>query len=240
MSDRDLIVVDVETIPDQSENAVSDIEKNLTVKAPDLTKPKLIDALDLGSDGKFKTVPELKEMWLEKFGAQAKKEQAESEWLKTSFDGSYGQIICICASINGVIEKYTDEHDNEAGLLDRFWSDVSKQTRSPMFVAHNAKFDLPFIYKRSVINGVEIPVIFKPYGRHGSQYFCTMEAWEGFNGRIKLDTLAKILKVGKKTEGIDGSKVFGEWQDGNIKKIADYCRDDVQLTLDIYNKLTIK
>ena len=64
------------------------------------------------------------------------------------------------------------------------------------------------------------------------------EAWEGFNGRIKLDTLAKILNVGKKTEGIDGSKVFGEWQEGNIEKIADYCNDDVQLTLDIYNKLT--
>lgn len=223
MNDRDLIVIDIETIPDQGAMAVKDIE--LSIKPPAaMKKQETIDDWHNGA-GKYKGV---------------KNEAIKEAYLKTSFDGSYGQIVCICASINGVIRKYTDKEMNEDELLTVFWDDVKKQTVSPFFVAHNAKFDLPFIYKRSVINGVDIPVLFKPFGRHGSQYHCTMEAWEGFNGRIKLDTLAKILKVGKKTEGIDGSKVFGEWQDGNIDKISDYCRDDVQLTLDIYNKQTFQ
>ena len=97
-----LVTIDIETIPDQSENAIADIAEHLTVKAPDLTKPKLIDALELGSDGKFKTAPELKEMWVDRFGEQAKQEQAEAKWLKTSFDGGCGQICCICMDIDGV------------------------------------------------------------------------------------------------------------------------------------------
>ena len=105
-------------------------------------------------------------------------------------------------------------------------------------VFHNAKFDIPFIWHRSVINQVEPSKFFKPHGRHNSDHFCTMEGWAGFGGKISLNNLAKILDLGAKTEGMDGSQVCPEYEKGNIKKIADYCLDDVRLTRKIYNKLT--
>ena len=234
------ITIDIETIPDQTPGAVEKIAETLTVKAPDLTKPKLIDALNLGADGKFKTVPELKEMWVEEFGVAATLEQANAKWLKTSFDGGRGQIACICIDIideGELINIAAYNSNDENDLLNRFWDVIQNATELPYFIAHNAKFDLPFLWHRSVINGVNPGVTFNPHGRHGSNHFCTMEAWAGFGQRISLNNLADILGEGSKTEGMDGSQVWPEYQKGNIDKIVGYCADDVALTSRIYKRL---
>ena len=231
------ITIDVETIPDQTPGAVEKITETLTVKAPDLTKPKLIEALNLDpSVAKFKTVPELKEVWIAEFGEAAKLEQANAKWLKTSFDGGRGQICSICIDI--IDEDIQISFDGpEDNILTQFWNTVQEKTQLPYFIAHNAKFDLPFLWHRSVINGVNPGVTFNPHGRHGSNHFCTMEAWAGFNGRISLNNLADILGEGSKTEGMDGSQVWPEYQKGNIDKIVGYCADDVALTSRIYKRL---
>jgi len=231
------IVIDIETIPDQTPGAVEKIAETLTVKAPDLTKPKLIEALNLGGDGKFKTVPELKEMWVEEFGVAAKLEQANAKWLKTSFDGGRGQIACICMDFIDDDSTFEIANEDERELLGGFWAVIRRRTELPYFIAHNAKFDLPFLWHRSVINGANPGVTFNPHGRHGSNHFCTMEAWAGFNGRISLNNLADILGEGSKTEGMDGSQVWPEYQKGNIDKIVGYCADDVALTSRIYKRL---
>ena len=233
------IVIDIETIPDQSAGAVELIAKDLEVKAPDLLKPKLVEALGLGDDGKFKTVPELKAMWVDKFGKAEKLNQAKAKWLKTSFDGAYGQICCVCADVGGEPITVTNAV-REKDMLAVLWSEISRLTngREPYFVAHNAKFDLPFLYHRSVINGVKPVRGFKPHGKHGYNHFCTMEGWAGFNGKIGLDRLAGILGEGSKTESMSGADVWPEYQKGNIDKIASYCRDDVMLTKKVFERLT--
>lgn len=231
------LVIDIETIPDQRPGALEAIAETLTVKAPDLTKPKLIEALDLGADSKYKTVPELKEMWLEEFGEKAKTEQAKDKWLKTSFDGSAGEICCISISTNDQI--YTYSLPCEGQLLIEFWAQVAFLTkgREPIFIAHNAKFDLPFLYHRSVIKGVKPVRGFKPHGRHGQGHYCTMEAWAGFNGKIGLDRLAKALGITGK-EGMSGADVWPAYEAGEHQKIADYCADDVRITHEVYKRLT--
>ena len=230
------IVVDIETIPDQTEGAVERIMEDLVVKAPDVTKPVLIEALKLGDQGKYKTVPELKSLWLEEFGVSAKREQAEAKWLKTSFDGAYGQICCIAFGTHTGTQTFFNKDERE--LLLNFWDEIGRIGRPPYFIAHNAKFDLPFIYHRSVINDIPTDTSFKPHGRHGQNHFCTMEAWAGFGGKIGLGRLGGILGLGGKTEGMSGAEVWPEYQKGNITKIADYCKDDVDLTSKIYNRLT--
>ena len=232
------LVIDIETIPDQRPDALDKIKEGLTVKAPDLTKPKLIEALNLGGDGKYKTVPELKDMWLEEFGEQAKEDQAREKWLKTSFDGSAGEICCIGYATDKLGASIGIGHD-ESTILRHFWSDVDEMFngRCPTLVAHNAKFDLPFIYHRSVINDIKPAYGFKHHGRHGSDYFCTMEAWAGFGGRIGLDRLANALGIQGK-EGMSGADVWPAYQEGKHKEIAEYCADDVRITHDIYKRLT--
>jgi hypothetical protein len=239
------IFIDIETIPDQTKNAVELIAEHLTVKAPDLTKPKLIDALGLDQKkDKFKTVAELKDLWLLENEHSAKADQAKQQWLKSSFDGGSGQICCICVAIeDAYTEKFIGTELEILESLNRYILSFAKasQTLKPYFIGHNSiKFDLPFLHKRFVINQVKPSFDLIAHGRHGVNCFDTMIEWAGFGNRISMDNLAKALGVKGKTEGMDGSQVWPEFEKGNIDKIADYCVDDVECTREIYNRLTFK
>ena len=236
------IIIDIETIPDQSLGAIDRyMGDDIKVSCPHKTKAAI--GADLGmneNEYKFIGAEDLKQKWVNEKGDKAKKEQAESKWLKTSFNGGYGQICCVCFSFEGELFTFLDK--SEGKLLHCLWDKIDHllSGRHPNFIAHNAKFDLPFLYHRSVVNSVKPVRGFKPYGRHGHDYFCTMEAWAGFNGKIGLNRLAEILSLGQKAEGMSGADVWPEYQKGNIKKIAEYCKQDVQLTSDVYDRLTFK
>jgi len=248
------LIIDIETIPDQSPSAIGDIMKTMVVKAPALNKQPLIDALGLGDKGKYKNVDELKALWVEKFGESERENQAKAKWLKTSFDGAKGEICCICISTltGGVIKIVGSEVD----ILNQLNDYITKLlggvfiTRGKManpannavyFIGHNSKkFDLPFLHKRYVINKIKPSFNLIAHGRHGQNCFDTMEEWAGYGEWISMDNLAKALGVKGKTEGMSGAGVWPEYQKGNIQKIADYCADDVECTKEIYKRLTFQ
>lgn len=234
------VFIDLETLPEP--NAINSYIEAVkgNIKAPkELTKPKLIEALGLGDQGKYKTVPELQELWVSKFGAEQEKVQGEQDWRKTSFNGAKGQICVIGVKVEG--DKfgtafYQDDQFSEREILSKFWAwlDLSVGNHQWRFVAHNAKFDLPFLFHRSVINQVK-PLRYNPHGRHGQYHYCTMEAWSGFGGKISMDNLASALGIEGKGD-MDGSKVYDTWQT-DPQKVIDYCLDDVHMLEQIYNRL---
>lgn len=241
-----LIYLDIETIPDQAPGALNKIMEAIEVKAPSLLKPKLIDALGLCQKAdKFKSVDELKELWLDKFTETEKTMQAESKWLKTSFDGSYGAICCICLAFDdGRIIKLTGAEKEILNCLNgiiEYDNPHKSIVPTPYFIGHNIKgFDLPFLYKRFVINSIKPSFKIILDGRHGKDFFCTMQGWAGYGKTISMDNLANILGIKGKTDGMDGSQVWPEFQKGNINKIANYCADDVECTREIYKRITFK
>jgi len=158
--------------------------------------------------------------------------EIEKLWRKQSLAAEQGRIICIGIGI-----------DNEKPFTVDSVAEFYKATPKTidLFVGHNIRaFDAPWIFKHSIRHGV------KP---HANQQFAfnkfrgniadTMEMWacEVYGSRTKLDTIAKFLGVGQKTEGIDGSKVFDYWLDGRIEEIESYCCDDVALTREVYKRL---
>lgn len=227
------IFIDIETIPDQSENAIDRIKKDIKVSVPsDLTKPKLMAALDC--DDKYKTVAELKDMWIEKFGEEQKSIQATEKWLKTSFDGTYGQIVCICARTEkGRMFESCLGDEREILLSFSKWLAFIGVTH-PEYVAHNKKFDLPFLFHRFVINGVSPLHSFDP---HSKRHYCTMEAWAGYGGKISMDRLAGVLGLQGKTEGMCGADVYPAFCEGRLDDIKKYCAQDVEVLHNIYNKI---
>jgi DEAD/DEAH box helicase domain-containing protein len=50
--------------------------------------------------------------------------------------------------------------------------------------------------------------------------------------RLSLDHLAKVTLGSKKSA--DGLQALRWWKEGKIREIIDYCRQDVQITWDIY------
>lgn len=169
---------------------------------------------------------------------------------QTALDGFYGQIVCISYAIDeeAPVSIYRQGWETaERAILEDFFTALkliynpSKMER-PVFVGHNhVAFDLPFIYKRAVINQIAPPAVLpincKPWD---DRVFDTMVKAAGDKGRIGMDRLCRVLGIPGKGDGMDGSKVLGACQEGRIDEVAAYCAADVIRTREIYNRLTFK
>jgi len=181
---------------------------------------------------------EHKEVHLEILRKKNKGKTDEEIHLSTSFEGTFGRI-CSIAIIKegpqGIIQQETFSGD-EKEILDKFWEAGKGVDR---FVGHNIwAFDLPFIYKRSIINDV------KPLKLNLARYrdlpiYDTMLQWELWNMQKaqKLDTLAKIFNLPTSKDEMDGSMVYDYFLAGRIEDINRYCMKDVELTRKVYYKM---
>lgn len=223
------VFIDIETIPQQPEEETkAEIEK--TIEAPAaMKKAETIAAWHNGS-AKYEG---------------AKDAAVEKAYRDTSFDGGKGEIISIAWSIEGdeVASQHRNLGDSEFDLIQHVFDIVvnAKHDRPPFFIGQFvAGFDLKFLYHRCVILGVKPPFKLPFNGRHDKDFYCTQEAWAGFKGRMSQDNLCKALGIDGKPDDIDGSKVWDFVKAGNIARVAEYNRDDVEKNIKIYNRLNFK
>lgn len=161
----------------------------------------------------------------------------------TSLDGTFGRICCI-----GIIKEgpqgimFKEVLDgSEKQMLEKFWELGKGVSR---FVGHNVwAFDMPFIVQRSIINGVRpLNISFRRYVKE--PLYDTMLEWTFWNidreKMPKLDTLAKVLGLPSSKEDMDGSMVWQYYQDGKMEDICKYCMKDVELTRQVYYKMTFE
>jgi hypothetical protein len=179
---------------------------------------------------------------------------SDEEYRRLALDGDFGRVLTV-----GVIVEQDDQvihrgllgrerrtmmfHLDEARTLHGFWKllwgfDLSRD----LVVGHNLfDFDLPFLYKRSVIRRVR-PTIELPFTRYRSRpVFDTMHQWNKWSPRklVSLDRLAKVLGLeSSKGRGIDGSLVYDRFREGRHEEIADYCLRDVELVRAIYYRMS--
>lgn len=160
----------------------------------------------------------------------------------TSFEGTFGRICCIGIikeGASGIIQKEVLS-GTEKEILQKFWQSAQDVHR---FIGHNIwGFDLPFIYKRSIINRVKprTDISFARY--RNTPIYDTQQEWElwNFGKGQKLDTLAKVLGLPSSKEDMDGSMVWQYYQDGRMDEICKYCMRDVELTRQVYYRMTFE
>ena len=159
---------------------------------------------------------------------------------ETSFEGTFGRLCCIGIikeGPEGIIQKEVFS-GTEKEILTKFWKAA---TDVDQFVGHNIwNFDLPFIYKRSIINGIK-PRMNISFARYRNiPIYDTQQEWElwGYQKAQKLDTLAKVLGFPTSKDEMDGSMVWKYFKDGKIDDICKYCMKDVELTRQVYYKMT--
>lgn len=245
--------IDCETIPGQGlfEDFLEDVKKNF--KAPySLTKTQAAEDLGItdANEIKFTSKDDMVARWEREMAAVKSIDVAEDNWHKTSFDGARGEIISICCAIGeGEVMSFYRHVEivgddlvigSEAEMLDNFFATLSCNLsgRSPYFVGHNiGGFDLRFICQRAVINRVKPPFKIPFNGRHGADYFDTMTAWSGYKDRISQDNLCKALGIEGKPGDIDGSKVWDFVKSGDVERVVEYNRDDVEKNREIYRRL---
>jgi hypothetical protein len=136
--------------------------------------------------------------------------------------------------------KSGDFHLDEARTLRSFWQLVQGfHLQNDLLIGHNIlDFDLPFLFKRSVIHRVK-PSIQIPFRRYQRQpIFDTLWEWTCWRHRISLHDLAKALHIeSSKEDYIDGSIIYDYFLDGRHAEIALYCMRDVECTREIYYRL---
>jgi len=245
------IYIDIETLRSPEEHRLQILEDTkANFKAPStLTKGQA--AADLGltdtKEIKFISKDDMIARWEKELAASKAGEVAQALWEKTSFNPDVAPIACICISVNDCNSSFdlVDYAWDEKKMLTAFHNFITVicsnngvMTKKPNFIGHYiTKFDLPFIWKRSVINDVSTCESVKwNDARHGVNCYDTMTAWAGYGNSISADNLCKILNIKGKTEGMDGSMVYDTWQT-DPQKVIDYCHDDVAMVKDIHQRL---
>lgn len=191
-----------------------------------------------------------------------KKPAAVSEAVaKTALEPESGSLIAIAVATDDydpacLIREPSD--DSDADLLRAFFAHVdrllveatvkSPTDGSPLFnpqpwwIAHNATFDLTWLWKRSVINGLvpPFPLPAPDELRHGKNCFDTMQGWAGYKGTISLSRLCRVLGLqDPKTAvpGVTGANAWEFWERGELDAVRDYNLADVIACRAVFNRI---
>ncbi len=181
----------------------------------------------------------------------------EEALVKTSLDGTYGEIVCIAYVIDDEdphmwMRDYSEGGMSEEELLSGFWEEVSDlvPTQNALtWTGHNLSgFDLRFLWQRSVINGVQ-PTIPLPFDKPewDQSIFDTMTYWSGRRNYVKLYDLAIALDVDIEEIAdrfgfvydpeFSGADVALALRRGEMQKVGNHCLVDMLTTRAIHRKL---
>ena len=166
----------------------------------------------------------------------------------------FGRIICI--SVGYIKEKdpyalrlksfYGDDEKliltEFSALLSRF----AKPGKEALLCAHNGKeFDYPYIARRMVIHGLELPELLNIAGKKPWEVklLDTMDLWKfgDYKNYTSLELLTSVLGIPTPKDDIDGSMVAGiYYKEKDLLRIVRYCEKDViaivQVLLRFMNK----
>ena len=211
----DILVFDIETIPQQSELSKAQethLDKQLTRR--------------LGKD--YLDNPDYE----------------ETKRLIMGTSPYLGEICCIGIKkvlSNGQFDTVALK-GAEADILTRWWGIISKHRGQ--YVHYNGLgFDVPWIVKRSMFHGIR-PTSkdfldlrrFQKYPHFDIQQI--LADWDRFN-IISLELACDFLGVPSPKEGeIAAKDVAQAFADGKIEQIAEYCLRDVESTHQVYQLVT--
>lgn len=135
-----------------------------------------------------------------------------------------------------------DERQILSGLADLLGK-IDKASPQNRLAGHAAKyFDFPFLCKRFIINGLDIPGILdtahlKPWE---TKNICTnQDVWKfgGIGPGTTLQAMCTCLGLGTSKEDMTGDEVGHAYFRGEYKRISDYCNLDVVYTLKAIMKI---
>ncbi len=200
----------------------------------------------------YNLLPEkLKKHWDKKAEKFRKDEETADElYQKAGIFAEFGKIICISCGFLKKTEKNTYFRiksffgDNEKEILKGFNNLLATafNKSESLLCAHNGKeFDYPYIARRTLINGLELPKILNIAGKKPweIQHLDTMELWKfgDYKSYTSLELLAAVFNIPTPKDDIDGSMVgYVYWHEKDFERIVNYCQKDVLTVAQLYLK----
>ena len=219
------------------------------------TQLKNILVIDIETVSQYANFNELdeewQELWTKKTNLLNNQETTPAQiYDRAAIYAEFGKIICIGL---GIFYAENDETNlkikaisghNEKEVLQEFADLLNSKfnTSNHFLAAHNGKeFDFPYICRRMLINGIEIPSILDISGKKPWEinHIDTMELWKfgDYKNYTSLNVLAKCFGIPSPKDDIDGSLVgHTYWQQNDLERIATYCKKDIITTAQVLMK----
>jgi uncharacterized protein YprB with RNaseH-like and TPR domain len=163
----------------------------------------------------------------------------------------FGKIVCISVGMlhegsqGKSIRLKSFYHDDEETLLKQFKRLLEDHYNTPYHVlcGHNSKeFDIPYICRRMLINGLALPSILQISGKKPWEinHIDTMELWKfgDYKSYTSLSLLCHVMGIPTPKDDISGAdvaRVYYEEQD--LQRIMIYCEKDVVALIQLYLRL---
>lgn len=196
------------------------------------------DPSDISAPGNYKDPVKI---------AAYQESKVEEAYRGQSLDSMAGRILCIGYAVNNEPTSIIAPQDpfdpaSEVGLLMCLANLLPDKLsmESVTWIGHNAAgFDMKWIWRRAIRYNLSRLVSSIRMDKYRGNVADTMRMWaQGeYRDNCKLDTLAEFLGVERKTEGMDGSRVYPYHLAGRHQEIYDYCRQDVEVVRAVYNRL---
>ena len=181
------------------------------------------------------------------YALQKRRAQNGSDFLPLHLHRVVAISCCLRWSDDKVHVSTTGKiEDDEATVLRKFYELIERYT--PQLVSWNGGgFDLPVLHYRSLIHGISAARYWDmgdgDFGdsrdfkwnnylsRYHMRHCDLMDVLAMYNGRANapLDQMAKLCGFPGKM-GMDGSKVWDAFQQGQLQEIRDYCETDAANT----------
>jgi len=190
--------------------------------------------------------PEVSDLEVAERAFAARREATGSDFLPLHLQ-RVAVVGCVFRDDQGFrVKTLGNPDDPEPVLLAGFFKTIERYT--PRLVSWNGSgFDLPVLHYRSLIHGVPAPRYwdmgeddrdfkYNNYiSRYHNRHVDLMDVLAKYNGRANapLDDLAKLCGFPGKL-GMDGSKVWEAWNNGQADAVRAYCETDVVNTWLVY------
>lgn len=205
-----------------------------------------------GSENFFSISDKMKDFWVKKAKNLVNPFNISFEEMyfdRAALYAEFGKIIVVGMGFLFVnklgelsLKVKTIANEDEKELLKEFIVFINKTYKSKelTLVAHNGKeFDFPYLCRRMLINGLEIPKSLQLQGKKPWEIIHqdTMEMWKFGDRRsyTSLELLAELMDIdGAKTD-LSGDQVnYVYYKEKDLARIAAYCGDDVIVVAQLY------
>ena len=194
---------------------------------------------------------EWKLLWEQKTQYQRKDEYTPEDFYdRAGIWAEFGKIICLSAgyfTIKGDVRQFrvTSFFGDEPKILRDFCNLLSNHFNGAqhLLCGHNAKeFDLPFIARRMIINGIAMPDKLNLFGKKPWEvpHLDTLELLKfgDYKHFTSLKLLTKVLGIPSPKGDIDGSQVGHVFYvENDIDRIVTYCEKDVIAVAQVFLRL---
>jgi predicted PolB exonuclease-like 3'-5' exonuclease len=194
---------------------------------------------------------DMQQLWEQKTQYQRKEDvSGEDFYERAGIWAEFGKIITIS------VGYFVNKADIRNFRVTSFWGDEKKilndfsnllnthfNGAQHLLCGHNAKeFDIPFIARRIIINGMVLPNKLNLFGKKPWEvpHLDTLELWKfgDYKHFTSLKLLTKVLGVPSPKDDIDGSEVARVfYEEKDIDRIITYCEKDVIAVAQIFLRL---